>query len=855
MLSSKGLQAFARRHFYVISMLVAVGCSTSGGMSGGCAAMQPLPNGRYTGPKTDNAVNIRLSQAGIGYLNSNWQSLVSVFAPGNQLTLPIACSAPSFPVLGVVRIADQNRDYTCNPGEVANVAVTVTGFSLTPASPDKLNASISLSIDTGKIYATIDGSICNLRCSVRFNSAANSPVSNQISATIKFSIDTKWDKLLAFEVSGINGTQICGASGAPAEPQCINVNDLDLSSEGGVCSLTCSGADWDPVKTFVLQQLSPTLQTQIQTAVKGQSCEACGTGLPACPQYPGAVSTCMNDVCTDAATMKCVPRFLGTEGRVAMGAFLGSFGAPANSQLDLSIAAGSSVAVDTGLSMGTRAGITSVNVASCVPQLTAPALLAVTAPNFEAEAGTGSAGFHVGLGISSSFLNTAFFQAHQSGALCLQLSTANVGLINTGLFKTFLPSLGKLATRDGKDAPMMVALRPAKAPTITVGQGTYDAITKKPIKPLITIALPELSIDFYAQIDDRMTRLFTLTADITLPLSLIFEGCDKVSPAIGDLRMLISNIKTSNSEMLAEDPNVLADLIPAVVGLAEPALANALKPFALPALGNFKLKVNETKGLGNISGTDAYNHLGLYATLLPSSASCAVSSPRLMASLKRSEIPTKAQMKLTGHGMPLPKAILSVGTTGKAGTSEYSVRVDSGLWSEFHQAVAGEFEVTHPRFLLQGQHTIEVRARVAEDAHGISQPEPIGFTVDWDAPDITITTEAGSDLLKVTAVDQVSPANRLEFAYALGEEAFSGFGPAREVSLRGVEAAGGVRIQVRDEQGNVAEARWNVAKTALRPADAIVPVGETSGRAGCSATSGWAWLALLGLALVFKRRT
>ena len=106
------------------------------------------------------------------------------------------------------------------------------------------------------------------------------------------------------------------------------------------------------------------------------------------------------------------------------------------------------------------------------------------------------------------------------------------------------------------------------------------------------------------------------------------------------------------------------------------------------------------------------------------------------------------------------------------------MRVDSGLWSEFHQAVAGEFEVTHPRFLLQGQHTIEVRARVAEDAHGISQPEPIGFTVDWDAPDITISTESGSDLLKVTAVDQVLPANCLEFAYVFGEEMFFGFGLA-----------------------------------------------------------------------------
>ena len=40
-----------------------------------------------------------------------------------------------------------------------------------------------------------------------------------------------------------------------------------------------------------------------------------------------------------------------------------------------------------------------------------------------------------------TFLNLAFHEAQQSGALCLQLSSATVGLINTGLFKTFFDVL------------------------------------------------------------------------------------------------------------------------------------------------------------------------------------------------------------------------------------------------------------------------------------------------------------------------------------------------------------------------------------------------------------------------------
>src|SRR5207247_2407402 len=100
-------------------------------------------------------------------------------------------------------------------------------------------------------------------------------------------------------------------------------------------------------------------------------------------------------------------------------------------------------------------------------------------------------------------INLAFHQAQQGGVLCLQLSSATTGLLNTGLFKTFLPSLGKLATRDGKDAPMMIVLKPGTPPEVKIGPGG--------MKPLLTVALKDLTIDFYASIDDRFARLFSLT--------------------------------------------------------------------------------------------------------------------------------------------------------------------------------------------------------------------------------------------------------------------------------------------------------------------------------------------------------
>ncbi len=864
----------ARLVWLVAGFVTVMGCSSMGG-GGGCAALQPIPSGRYAGPKSDNGLNLRLSPQGINYLNSNWQTLIDMFAPGQRLVLPVACQRQSFSLAVIgntpVYIADQGgptggrNDANCDSKDVpANVTATVTGFSLLPRPPDSIAASLSLRIDTGKLYVTID-SICNLNCSVQFDSAARAPNFNTIDATVKFSIDQRWDKLLSFEITQVDGTQVCGASGAPQPPRCIEPNDISLNSEGGICSFTCDILDIGAVKDFILQLFSPTLQTQIRGILATQRCESCGMGRPACPTVGTATSVCQADVCKDAAdNSKCVPRFLGMEGRVNLGATLGSFGAPPDAEMDISFAAGASVAVDQGMSFGTRVGAKAVKVAPCVAPAGSPPVLDVAAPNFDAEAptrtlpdGGTTRAYHAAVGFSSPFLNVAFHEAQQAGALCLQLDTNNVGLINTGLFKTFLPSLGTLATRDGKDAPMMVVLRPGRAPNIVVGEGTVDPVTKRPIKPLIQLALNDLSIDFYAMIDDRYARLFTLTADISLPLSLIFEGCDKVTPAIGDLRMLITNVRTANSEMLAEDPKVLEQLIPAVIGLAEPALAGGLGAFSLPSLGNFKLRVNGAKGVGLVAGTETYNHLALYAELLPAMAACAVTSPLTVASLQSAEIPKASEMRLVaGKTLTWPTAVLKVEALNKDGTPEYAVKIDDGLWGEFGPAENGALRVSHPKFLIQGKHVISVRSRVAEDPHGISAPVEVDFFIDWDAPTVKLRADRQLDRVIVEAHDVLTPDDALQFAYAVGDEVPGPFGAAREISLSAVEVKGGVRVLVRDERGNVGEARYRVGVERVGSARELSPVNElgaTSQSNGCSAAP-WSMTVVGALVLFLRRR-
>jgi uncharacterized protein (TIGR03382 family) len=220
-----------------------------------------------------------------------------------------------------------------------------------------------------------------------------------------------------------------------------------------------------------------------------------------------------------------------------------------------------------------------------------------------------------------------------------------------------------------------------------------------------------------------------------------------------------------------------------------------------------------------------------------------VSSPKTVASLKRSEIPPASEMRAAGKGLPVPKAVLDVHALGKNGVPEFAWRVDEGTWSTFVAAPNGELVVEHPVFLLQGMHRIEVRSRVEEDPHGISEAVPVGFMIDWEPPELTLTADRPTDRLVLTARDVVSPADKLEYAYQVGDGTMSPF-----------EAKGGLPVHVRDQAGNVAEAKWRAPVDAIRPGDEPVAPLPDGTKAGCTAATGLLPFGLLAVAGALRRR-
>jgi hypothetical protein len=120
--------------------------------------------------------------------------------------------------------------------------------------------------------------------------------------------------------------------------------------------------------------------------------------------------------------------------------------------------------------------------------------------------------------------------------------------------------------------------------------------------------------------------------------------------------------------------------------------------------------------------------------------------------------------------------------------------------------------------------------------------------VDWEAPEISLAADLAHDRLVVSARDVIS-ADRLEFAYRVGQGDTSAFGPSREISLSAIEQQGGVTVLARDEFGNVGQAIYRSATVALREDPAVDAPAKA---AGCSTTGGL--LALGALALIRRRR-
>mgnify|MGYP001364675682 CR=1 FL=1 len=674
----------------------------------------PLP-GPFTGTRGDSAAAARLTRSGFDVLNVNAPLLLEQIAPGGNMTVPLSCSVQNASLLGQLVIADEGAitctsescgqlDGRCTAADVPKtISIHFNTFSLHPKGPDQVEARADITLTTnGKIMMSSPNNhlLCllsdQIKLSVDLDTQRAAPTNLAIAAGIRFTVDTRWWRLLAFEVATLDGTKACGSSGASPSPACIDAADMIIDSENGCSGWIGNVANINAIKDLILGQLTSTLQKQIEQALSGANCRTCDDqGM--CPANGTATSFCKVDdggtpdagECWDPVADRCVPGVLGVENRIDVASFLGTQA----SALDVSIAAGGAAsASDAGFTLGFTGGAKELTTATCVKPLTEPNYPMLPLPDFDREA---PGAYDVGISVSHQMMSRLLLHAQQSGALCLEVGNETVSLLDSSLVGTLLPSLNKLT--HGQTVPMRVVVRPINAPTAGFGSGQMD-------EPLITINWNDAQVDVYAQLEDRFTRLFSVTFDIALPIKLSIDGCATVTPVIGNLMGAISDVHAIDSEILAEPLTAVEGLVPALISFAEPALSGGLMGFTLPAFGDFQVKLLSIQGVGNIAGTRAYNHLGIYAQLLPASQVC-IAMQMDVAEVRESRLEKG------------PKALLDVTSRDQ----EYSWRVPGGLWSEWKKpSTTGWLEVEHPRLMLDGKHVLELRTRDAR--HDPSRP-------------------------------------------------------------------------------------------------------------------------------------
>jgi hypothetical protein len=372
------------------------------------------------------------------------------------------------------------------------------------------------------------------------------------------------------------------------------------------------------------------------------------------------------------------------------------------------------------------------------------------------------------IGVSRRLLQMAGFHAVNSGALCLRVGAAQLRLpLNVGTVAVVLPSLGALAD-DGR-APMLVALRPQRAIDFDVGTGARD-VAGNVTDPALRVHAPEMKADLYAFLDDRYVRAFTMTVDITAGIDLEVATDDTgrvaLDPVLTGLDTQNLKVSVENTALLAESSDRLQMVFPMLAQLLLPVLAGQVQPVTLPDLGGFTL--GDVR-LGRVdAGQERF--LAVYASLQHRNATSRRparlrTSARVVAqSVPAAEVTRAAVLLPPGpdRDAGLPSVELELGAEGALPGDglEWQWRVDGGLWHPYQRQP--RLRLSTPELLLQGRHTVDVRARpVGAPARADDQPVRLELLLDSIPPRLAPHREG--DLLVLDGQDLVSADAALRY--------------------------------------------------------------------------------------------
>jgi MYXO-CTERM domain-containing protein len=816
--------------FLALFIFVASGCSGMGG--GGCACMQPLPDGFPSAERQANGAQVRLTDSGVAFLEANAGGLVTTLLGGNSvIAIPPACDSDLCCSDGSPDVCQVEIDMAQQGGDADRLEINpVDGQN---AVTVVLRTRLRTLSDINVVY---QGFSCDIGVNTR--DAGNESVT--LTAQLAFSQDATTGTTLVTVV--------------PGSTQVSDLDKGDVHINGGII---CDGADLF-LKGLVIDTLTSTLEGQVQTTLSNQLCKKCTEDSMCMP-----FGTCDQTTgqCMETGTDHCL-QVLGTTGRMAAAQLVGSLNEAATSSLDLyMVSGGYTRAEGNGLSSGMLTGFLTADGQhdSCVPVAAAPPPATIA----ESTALTGNTRpdgmpFHLGIGLHERALDRLLYAAYDSGALCLNVGSNTVSLLKASTLGLLVPSLPDLL--HGADEGVFLALRPQAPPTFVIGDGTFKEDGSID-QPLLTLGFIGLEIDFYARVDERLVRIFTLKTDLQLPISLDGDETGAIQPVLGDINGAFTNLSVTNSDLLTETQQDIADKFPAILGALGPLLGNALGPIAPPALAGLAITVDR----GSFAPLEAKSILGLFLTLAPAPAAAAkMAATRVdtVASIRSMRVPPTEVFSRPGklQAADRPTIDLELGAIDARGSAlgvphEWSWREGDGAWSAWSNDARPS--ISRDDFWLQGKHLIQVRSRLANQPL-TTDPSPVSLVarIDTVAPTIELGLVAPG-VVSVDATDMVSDSEDLVARWRVEGGAWQDLGPPpAELALPEGARLATLEVTVSDENGNVGVASGTVLEFHGRE-----PAGSGCGCAvggGSSTSMGNLWLVLVliggGLLLRLRRQ-
>jgi hypothetical protein len=216
--------------------------------------------------------------------------------------------------------------------------------------------------------------------------------------------------------------------------------------------------------------------------------------------------------------------------------------------------------------------------------------------------GSGPGAHHAGIFLSDEFGNQALYSLWRAGLLCqvvdseltdgFAIDTNLLGLLADDTFDPFFPTPG----------PMLIVTRPAAPPELAFSS-----------EDDIGIAIQQLGLDFYAELDHRQARVMGVEVGLDAGLNLPFD------PSTGTLGLDIvlsgENVDATISHNdLAAEAN--GDIEAALPGLFDTLVG----PIVGSLLGETSFPLPSLEGIGLVSlsvdaAGDSADWLGLYANI------------------------------------------------------------------------------------------------------------------------------------------------------------------------------------------------------------------------------------------------